>query len=143
MNSTSTTRFSIDDLVDLLLDKIHTTARVHGPIDKLSLAAGVVSNDALFNTRCGTITVGKGTHFGHGVRLLTGAHDSTDPDFGLDPKDRSISIGENCWLASYCIVLGPVRIGDGCVIGAGAVVTKDCEPGWLYVGNPAVAKKKV
>jgi maltose O-acetyltransferase len=134
---------TIENLVELVIDRLFSTSRLHGPKDRLILAEGAKTGDALFNTRCGTITVGKGTHFGHGVRLLTGAHDPTDPDFALDTKDRSISVGENCWLCSYSIILGPCKIGDGCVIGAGAVVTKDCEPGWLYVGNPAFAKKEV
>jgi acetyltransferase-like isoleucine patch superfamily enzyme len=29
------------------------------------------------------------------------------------------------------------RIGEGAIIGAGSVVTKDCEPGAVYVGVPA------
>jgi maltose O-acetyltransferase len=128
---------SIDDLVDRILERLHNTSRCHGPAERISLPAGFRGNDALFNTRCGTITIGEGTHFGHGVKLLTGAHDVNDPDFGLEDRDRSIVIGKDCWLASYCIILGPVRIGDGCVIGAGAVVTKDCEPGWMYAGVPA------
>lgn len=136
-------QISIDDLIDRIIDKLHDTAQVWGPLDRLHIAEGVAANDALFNTRCGTITVGKGTHFGHGVKLITGAHDPKDPAFPLDTKDRSIVIGENCWLCSYCIILGPVTIGDGCVIGAGAVITTDCTPGWLYVGNPAFAKKEV
>jgi acetyltransferase-like isoleucine patch superfamily enzyme len=134
---------SIDALVDLVAERIFSQARVHGPEDRLHLPKGFAGNDALFNTRCGDITIGKGTHFGHGVRVLTGAHIPTDPAFPLDPKDRSIVIGENCWLASYCIILGPCKIGDGCVIGAGAVVTKDCEAGYLYGGNPAKKIKRV
>lgn len=139
----TTKPLSIDQLADLVADRIFGQARIHGSRKRLHLPKDFLGNDALFNTRCGDITIGKGTRFGHGVRILTGAHDPLDPDFPLDKKDRSIVIGENCWLASYCIVLGPVRIGDGCVIGAGAVVTKDCEPGWLYTGVPAVAKKKI
>jgi maltose O-acetyltransferase len=139
----STTPGSIENLADLVIDKLYSTARCNGPSDRLQLGEGVICNDALFNTRCGTITIGKGTHFGHGVRLLTGAHDVTHPDFPLDDKDRSIEVGERCWLASYCIILGPVKIGDGCVIGAGSVVTKDCEAGWFYGGNPAKKIRKV
>lgn len=132
----------IDALVERVIERIYSQAVIHGPADRLFLPEGFKGNDALYNTRCGTITIGKGTHFGHGVRLLTGAHDVRDPEFPLDDRDRSISIGENCWLASYCIVLGPVMIGDGCVIGAGAVVTKDCEPGYFYAGVPAKKVRK-
>jgi acetyltransferase-like isoleucine patch superfamily enzyme len=137
------TSIDLDELVDMVAGRVHAQWTLNGPLDRLLVAPGVKPNNTMFNTRCGTITVGKGTHFSFGVMVLAGSHDPTDPDFPLDERDRSIVIGEGCWLASGCIILGPCKIGDGCVIGAGAVVTKDCEPGWLYVGVPAVKKKKV
>ncbi len=37
----------------------------------------------------------------------------------------------------HCVVIGNVEIASGCVIGAGAVVTKSTEPNSIYVGVPA------
>lgn len=38
---------------------------------------------------------------------------------------KPITIKDNCWLASNVVVCGGVTIGEGCVIGAGSVVTRD------------------
>lgn len=53
-----------------------------------------------------------------------------------DEYGKPITIGSNCWLASNVVVIGGVTIGEGCVIGAGSVVTKDIPPHSLAVGNP-------
>jgi acetyltransferase-like isoleucine patch superfamily enzyme len=54
-----------------------------------------------------------------------------------------IVIGENCWIASGAILIGPLRIGSNSIIGAGAVVTKDVEP-FSFVGcSPAKFIKKL
>ena len=44
---------------------------------------------------------------------------------------EEIHIGDNVWLACNVVVLGGVRIGDGAVIGAGSVVTKDIPAHYL------------
>ena len=49
---------------------------------------------------------------------------------------KPIAIGNDCWLASNVVVCGGVTIGEGCVIGAGSVVTRDIPPHSLAVGNP-------
>ena len=46
-------------------------------------------------------------------------------------------IGHDVWLGARVTVLGGVTIGDGCVVGAGSVVTKDLPPGSVAVGVPA------
>jgi carbonic anhydrase/acetyltransferase-like protein (isoleucine patch superfamily) len=46
-------------------------------------------------------------------------------------------IGNNVFLGLNAIILGGVTIGDGAIIGAGSVVTKDVEPFTVVAGNPA------
>lgn len=46
-------------------------------------------------------------------------------------------IGNDVWLGANSLVLKGVKIGDGAVIGAGAVVTKDVPPYAIVGGNPA------
>ncbi|WP_308493924.1 acyltransferase [Microbacterium terrisoli] len=49
-----------------------------------------------------------------------------------------IVVGDGVWIGARAIILPGVSIGDGCVIAAGAVVARDCEPHGLYGGVPAM-----
>ncbi len=60
-------------------------------------------------------------------------------DFEECPK--KIEIGSDVWICENAIILGGVTIGDGAVIGAGTVVTKDIPPYAVAVGNPAKVKR--
>lgn len=58
---------------------------------------------------------------------------------GEKPKtkhDERCEIGNDVWIAAGAIVLHKVKIGDGAVIGAGAVVTKDVPPYAIVAGVP-------
>jgi carbonic anhydrase/acetyltransferase-like protein (isoleucine patch superfamily) len=46
-------------------------------------------------------------------------------------------IGRDVWIGANAVILGGVTIGDGAVVAAGAVVTKDVEPGAVVAGVPA------
>lgn len=48
-----------------------------------------------------------------------------------------ITVEDDVWIASNAVVLRNVRLGRGCVVAAGAVVTKDVEPYSIVVGVPA------
>lgn len=52
-------------------------------------------------------------------------------------KTSPIHIGNHCWIGCNCIVLKGVTIGDGAVVAAGSVVTKNIPPNTLVAGNPA------
>ena len=52
-------------------------------------------------------------------------------------KNESVVIGNDVWIGADAIILPGVRIGDGAVIAAGAVVTKDVECYEVVGGNPA------
>jgi len=56
-------------------------------------------------------------------------------------KRAPIRVGNDVWIAGGCVVLRGVTIGDGAVVGAGAVVTRDIPPNAIAVGNPATVIK--
>lgn len=50
---------------------------------------------------------------------------------------RRVAIGNDVWIGSHALVLGGIKVGDGAVIGAGAVVTHDVLPYAIVGGVPA------
>ena len=61
---------------------------------------------------------------------------------GLDkyPKGENgyqVVVGNDVWIGCNCTILGGVRIGDGAIVGAGSVVTKDVPPYSIVAGVPA------
>ena len=52
-------------------------------------------------------------------------------------KPRPVRIGNDVWIATRAIVLAGVTIGDGAIVGAGAVVSEDVPPRTIVSGNPA------
>jgi putative colanic acid biosynthesis acetyltransferase WcaF len=80
------------------------------------------------------IQIGTRAVVSQGVHLCTGSHDYESETFQLFTKP--ISIGQDAWICSEAF-LGPgVTIGDGAVIGARAVVTRN-QPAWMVcAGNP-------
>lgn len=52
-------------------------------------------------------------------------------------RNDKVIIGNDVWIGHNAIILPGVKIGNGAVIGAGAIVTKDVEPYSVVVGNPA------
>lgn len=56
---------------------------------------------------------------------------------------ENIIIGQGTWIGANTIVLPGVKIGEGCVIAAGSVVIRGCEPNILYAGNLAVIKGNI
>ncbi len=61
---------------------------------------------------------------------------------GKETVDK-ITVGCGTWIGTRAVILPGVKIGKGCVIAAGSVVTENCEDNGLYAGVPAVLKKKL
>ena len=86
------------------------------------------------------IKIGDRTTISKGAFLCCAGHDTTSVIMELTYSP--ITIGHDAWVASRAIVLPGVKIGDGAVVAAGAVVTKDVEPWTVVGGNPARFIKK-
>lgn len=86
------------------------------------------------------ITIGDQATVSQGVKLCTAGHETSSETMEL--TFAPIAIGANAWVAGWSIVMPGVTIGDGAVVAAGAVVTKDVEPWTVVGGNPAKVLKK-
>lgn len=92
-----------------------------------------IANGAILYSQ-GRIRVGRRAVVSQGAHLCAGTHDYTQNGFPLVTKP--IYIGDHAWIAAEAFIHAGVIIGEGCVIGARAVVTKDM-PSWMICsGHP-------
>lgn len=56
---------------------------------------------------------------------------------------KPIKIGKNCFIGCNALILKGTVLGDGCIVGAGAVVSGSYEAGSVIVGNPAKCIRKL
>jgi len=102
-----------------------------------------LGNGAMVNTGCwfegrGPIVIGRDSFLGPQVMIITSVHEfGPSGEVARLPSYREVRIGDRCWIGARATILPGVSIGDGTVVAAGAVVTKDCEPDALYAGVPA------
>ena len=68
-------------------------------------------------------------------------HDDWCKDTGFRESDKPITIGNGVWIGMRCLILDGVTIGDGAIVAAGAVVTKDVPPYAIVGGVPAKVLK--
>ena len=84
------------------------------------------------------ITIGEFCTFSWDVQVLdTDFHAVTRDGVEL-PKTAPVRIGDRVWVGTRAVVLKGVTIGDGAVVGAGSVVTRDVPAGAVVAGVPAV-----
>ena len=104
----------------------------------IHLGEGVFINTNSYLMDCADITIGSHTFIGPYCGIYTAAHPMRYKyrNIGLE-KAIPVSIGENCWLGANVSVMPGVKIGNGCVIAAGAVVTKDIPDNAVAAGVPA------
>lgn len=101
-----------------------------------------VGNDVYIGAFCiiGLSQIGDDVLIGSNVNVVSGKRvhyfERSDVPIRLQGGELTkVRIGANAWLGNKAVVMADV--GDGCVIGAGSVVTSGCEPESVYAGNPA------
>src|SRR5262245_52272719 len=80
---------------------------------------------------CEGVTIGDGCFISHGAMFINDTFASGGPARGERSKWKTTTIGDNVSVGTGAVIL-PVRICDGAVIGAGAVVTKDVTVPGIY-----------
>jgi putative colanic acid biosynthesis acetyltransferase WcaF len=88
----------------------------------------------------GGLKIGNHVVISQDVYLCGGTHDYTDPTYPL--IRRKITVGDYVWIAAGAFIHPGVTIGEGAVVGARAVVTRDVQPWTVVAGNPARVIKK-
>lgn len=87
------------------------------------------------------VSIGHYTMLGPGVRILGNDHVYDHPGtpiiFSGRPPFKITRIGADVWLGANVVVIAGVSIGDGVVVAAGSVVTKDLSPYSIFGGVPA------
>jgi uncharacterized acetyltransferase MJ1064 len=86
------------------------------------------------------ISIGENCLISYYVHMRTDAHNFRNAERYINKQGHSeadISIGNDVWIGYGAQIMSGVKIADGCVIGAGAIVTKNTEPYTIYAGVPA------
>lgn len=104
---------------------------------------------------CGNLEIGSFCSFARGVTIFLGGDHHTEwvttsvaeaycgmKGYPQCRTDGDVIIGNDVWVGTEAFILSGLKIGDGAVIGARAVVAKDVPPYSVVVGNPARVVKK-
>ena len=88
----------------------------------------------------GGIEIGNDVSIAHGVTIMATEHNFSKKEEKI--RDQGVisvpvRIEDDVWIGAKAVILCGTTIRSGCVIGAGAVVTKTTEPLGVYVGVPA------
>lgn len=102
-------------------------------------------------TAINSITIGEGVLTGKFVTITDNSHGNPalDTYAELSPIKRPVyskgvvEIGKNVWIGDKATILGNVKIGEGSIVGANAVVTKDVPPYSIVGGNPACVIRNI
>lgn len=117
---------------------------------KVSIGKNCYFGDYLHLTCIENIKIGDNVLTGRWVTITDNGHGKTEiEDLYIAPEYREIYvkgptiIGDNVWIGDKATILPGLTIGDGCVIGANSVVSKDIPQYCIVAGNPAKIIKRL
>lgn len=103
-----------------------------------------IGNDCTVHPQCvfitnNKITIGDNCRIACGCKFVSGNHRVAKNKLIRNQKVKvgTVEVGNDCWFGVDVKVLSNVKIGDGAVLGAGAVVTKNVPPYEIWAGVPA------
>jgi acetyltransferase-like isoleucine patch superfamily enzyme len=118
-------RLHIGGNVSLLKD---STIYIH-PNALLTIGKNTYLNGSIIDCSY-KISIGNDCALADGVRIM-------DNSWHLSDSSGEVKIGNKVWIATNALILPGVTIGEGAVVAAGSVVTKDVPPFSVVGGNPA------
>ena len=95
----------------------------------------VINFGCLFDGRKFPVRTGSDVSIGPEATILTLGHDPQSHDFS--DKGGEVVIGNRVWIGYRAIILPGVTIGEGAVVAAGSIVSRDVEPYTIVAGSPA------
>lgn len=108
--------------------------------ENVYIGDGTYINGAEIVAKNAKIIIGNNCLLSYKIHMRTDSHNYLDKDKLIKEQgnfSKDIVIEDDCWIGYGVQVLPGVTIAEGCVIGAGAVVTKNTERYGVYVGIPA------
>lgn len=107
-----------------------------------------VGNNVFINQGChfmdmGGLTIGDDVMIGPKVTLVTAGHPVSPAERRQGIVMKPIVIGNNVWIGAAATILPGVTIGDGAVVAAGAVVSRDVPANTMAAGVPARVLKQL
>lgn len=122
---------------------------IEGPLyvesfDRLSVGKDAFLNSGVVVLNAAMVAIGDGSLIGPGVKFCTTYHHSDPDQRALDrsAQAKPISVGTNVWIGASAVLLPGVNIGDGALIAAGSVVTRDVAARSVVAGIPATVKRQ-
>lgn len=120
--------------------KLGENSSIHRKCKFFHVGKMVVGQNCVINFGCYCdnrrgIYIGNNVGIAHNTKIYTLGHDFDDPQFKT--KGAPVTINDNTFVFSNVLVMPGVTIGEGAVVLAGSVVTKDVEPWTIVGGNPA------
>lgn len=104
-------------------------------VGKLSVGNNTVINFGCYLDNRRGINIGNNVGLAHNTKIYTLGHDLDDPQFKT--KGAAVTIKDNVFIFSNALIMPGVTIGEGAIVLAGSVVTKNVEPWTIVGGNPA------
>jgi maltose O-acetyltransferase len=106
---------------------------------QVTIGDNVFINVGFFYDGYAPLQIGNNIRIGQFVRIITASHDIGPPEQRclIEVTGSPIEIQDGSWIGNGVIIFPGVTISRGCVVGAGAIVTKSTVPNGLYAGNPA------
>ncbi len=122
----------------------HSSIKKHGGIGAFTYVSGCdIGKYSSISARC---CIGRSNHPSNWLSTsefqFRNSHDSRfesleDEDLKKWDSTKRTTIGNDVWIGDSAVILKGTKIGDGCIVGAGSIVTKDLESYSIAVGNPA------
>ncbi len=116
--------------------KIYKNVVVHQP-EMVSIGNGSSLCEFVHIWGGGGVSIGNNVLVASHVSISSLTHEKNTKIFAMTIIRKPIVIEDNCWIGSGATILPGLKLNQGCIVGAGAVVTKDVPANSIVVGVPA------